>query len=351
MKAAVELAERGLLPRPMVRWGIRRLLRDRLQAERQRHEPDRELALEEWLEQMRSAPIALVPEAANEQHYEVPAAFYELVLGPHLKYSSCYYEQADSTLGQAEAAMLAKTCERAELRDGQRVLELGCGWGSLTLWMAEHYPASQIVAVSNSASQREHILARARARGLHNLEVRTCDMNAFETDERFDRVVSVEMFEHMRNWEALLGKIAGWLVEDGRLFIHVFAHARYAYPFVDRGSGDWMSRMFFTGGMMPSDDLMERVRSPLEVEEHWAVEGTHYARTSEHWLDNLDARRAEALVVLGQTYGESEAERWLERWRLFFLACAELFAHDHGREWIVSHYRLRRRGTQVDSAR
>lgn len=341
MKSQLRLVERGLIPTPVLRWGIRRLLAQRLREQRSIFDSNPESAFAAWLESMRQSPVALVPEKANEQHYEVPAAFFEAVLGPHLKYSSCLYRSPSTSLGEAEADMLALTCDRADLRDGQRVLELGCGWGSLSLWMAEHYPASSITAVSNSASQREHILARAAERGLSNLEILTCDMNAFGTDRRFDRVVSVEMFEHMRNWESLLQRIAGWLDPNGRLFIHVFAHRHYAYPFEVKDDTDWMAEHFFSGGMMPSHDLIRRIESPFVLDEQWVVDGTHYARTSEDWLARLDANKDALLPILERTYGVEAAPAWFQRWRLFFLSCAELFGYRDGEEWWVSHTRLR----------
>jgi cyclopropane-fatty-acyl-phospholipid synthase len=341
MKTALALAERGLVPEPLLRRGIRGLLEQRLLEERARHSA-RERKLADWAEEMRRAPVALVPEKANEQHYEVPPAFYELVLGPRLKYSSAYYSQPHRSLAEAEEEMLALTALRADLADGQRVLELGCGWGSLTLWMAEHFPRSRIHAVSNSAPQREHILRLARARGLHNVAVETCDMNRFEAAGTFDRIVSVEMFEHMRNWEALLARAARWLAPDGRLFLHVFAHRAFAYPFEVRDASDWMSAHFFSGGMMPSADLVDHLRTPFELEQRWLVPGTHYARTSEDWLANLERNRAEVLRVLAGVHG-ADAPRWFQRWRLFFLSCAELFAYDDGQEWLVVHQRLRPR--------
>jgi cyclopropane-fatty-acyl-phospholipid synthase len=338
MKSALALAERGLVPEPLVRRGIRGLLDARLREERERH-ARREQRLAEWAEEMRRAPIALVPEKANEQHYEVPPAFFELVLGPRLKYSSGYYSQPRRTLAEAEDEMLALTAARADLADGQRVLELGCGWGSLTLWMAERFPRSRIRAVSNSAPQREYILARSRARGLANVEVVTQDVNRFEAEGRFDRIVSVEMFEHLRNWEALLARAARWLAPNGRLFLHVFAHRSFAYPFEVRDASDWMSAHFFSGGMMPSADLLDHLRTPFAVEQRWLVSGTHYARTAEDWLANLERRKPEALALLARVHG-ADAPRWYRRWRLFFLACAELFAYEDGREWLVVHQRL-----------
>ncbi len=341
MKTAIQLIERGLVPRPLVRRGIRTLLSQRLEEQEQVYGPDPQQALRRFVEHMREAPVALVPELANEQHYEVPPRFFELALGQRRKYSSCYYPSATTTLDEAEEAMLDLTCERAELVDGQEVLELGCGWGSLTLWMAEHYPNSRITAISNSKPQRLSILRRAEAKGLTNLTVLTEDMNTFEAPGTYDRVVSVEMFEHMRNWESLLGRVRRWLRDDGRVFLHVFAHRSYAYPFEVKDESDWMSRYFFSGGMMPSHDLIDHLEVPFEVDARWAVNGSHYARTSEHWLQNMDDRKSEVMAVLRETYGVEEAPRWFERWRVFFLACAELFAWDGGNEWIVSHQRLK----------
>ncbi len=342
MKTAIRLVEKGVVPAALVRAGIRGLLRQRLSEQREAFAPDFERAMRAWVDALRGAPIALVPERANEQHYEVPAAFYRLVLGPRLKYSSALYPRPETTLAEAEEAMLELTAQRAQLADGQDVLELGCGWGSLTLWMAERHPASRIVAVSNSASQREHIVAEARRRGLANVTVVTRDMNAFATGERFDRVVSVEMFEHMRNWERLLGRVAGWLRPEGRVFLHVFAHRRFAYAFDARDDSDWMSREFFSGGMMPSHDLIERLDVPFETDECWAVPGTHYARTAEDWLRNLERNRGAVLELFRACYGAGRAQLWYQRWRVFFLACAELFAFEDGSEWIVSHRRLKR---------
>jgi cyclopropane-fatty-acyl-phospholipid synthase len=317
------------------------LLGERLREQRSIFEPDRDQALIRFVKSMRASDVAPVPEKANEQHYEVPPEFFEYALGRRLKYSSAFYSDAATTLDEAEEAMLALTAERAGLVDGQDVLELGCGWGSLTLWMAEHYPGSRIVAISNSAPQRKHIMATAAARGLQNVEVRTCDMNQFQSELQFDRVVSVEMFEHMRNWEELLTRVSGWMKPDGRLFLHVFAHQRYAYPFEVQDDSDWMSQHFFTGGMMPCPDLIDQLDIPLEVEERWVVPGTHYARTSEDWLRNTEKNKAAVLEIFAKTYGASEANRWYHRWRVFFLSCAELFNYADGQEWFVSHMRLR----------
>jgi cyclopropane-fatty-acyl-phospholipid synthase len=340
VKRVLDLVERGIVPQVLVRRGIRSLLHARLRAEERRQSDSRARALDGWAAEMRSAPVAPVPEKANEQHYEVPPEFFELVLGPQLKYSACWYDDRARSLAEAEEAMLGLTALRADLCDGQDVLELGCGWGSLTLWMAERFPRSQILAVSNSRPQRELILARARRRGLANVAVETCDMNTFTTARRFDRVVSVEMFEHMRNWEALLARVALWMRPDARLFLHVFAHRSFAYPFEVRDESDWMSAHFFSGGMMPSADLLDHLRTPFELERRWLVPGTHYARTAEDWLANLERARPQALAALARVHG-ADAPRWYQRWRLFFLACAELFAYRGGEEWLVAHQRLR----------
>lgn len=335
MNRAIAWAERGLLPDAAIRWGIRRLLRERLQRE-QGQDP------EAFVAQLRASALALHTQEANEQHYELPPAFFSRVLGPHLKYSSGLYEQGATTLGEAEAAMLELTCARADLAEGQQVLELGCGWGSLTLWMAAHYPQSRITALSNSAPQREYIEARCRERGLANVQVLTGDFNEFRAPGRYDRVVSVEMFEHLRNWETALGRVAGWLAPGGRLFIHVFCHRERAYLFGTEGPRDWMGRHFFTGGLMPSQGLLRRFDRDLEVEQEWPVNGRNYARTADAWLANLDQERPEVLAILIQHYG-AEAHRWLQRWRIFFMACSELFGYGGGEQWKVAHYRLRPR--------
>ena len=347
MKTAIRLVEKGLVPKPILRQGIRHLLGERLREQARLFDPEPAAAMRRWTEHMRRSAVALVPERANEQHYELPPDFFRLVLGSRLKYSSGFYRDEHTSLDEAEQAMLALTCERAALADGQEVLELGCGWGSLSLWMAEHYPGSQILSVSNSAPQRRFIEERARLAGLSNLTVVTCDMNEFSVERRFDRVVSVEMFEHMRNWEELLRRVAGWLRADGRLFLHVFAHKQYAYAFEARDESDWMSRYFFTGGMMPSVEIMDSLDVPFEMEERWPVDGKHYARTSEDWLKKLEDNAKLVLPVLAQTYGPEQASLWFQRWRVFFLACAELFGYRGGSEWMVVHQRLRPSGSSA----
>jgi cyclopropane-fatty-acyl-phospholipid synthase len=325
----IDLAERGVIPLSALRVGVRRLLAQRLA------EAADGPSLPAFCAELADSAVALVPEKANQQHYELPPEFFELTLGPKLKYSGAYYPEGTRSLGDAEEAMLALSCERAGLEDGQDILELGCGWGSLTLHMAHQFPNARITAVSNSAPQRRFIESKAPG----NVRVITADMNDLELTERFDRVVSVEMFEHMRNYRELLKRIRGWMNPDARLFVHVFCHKDYAYPFETEGSDNWMGRYFFTGGIMPSFDLFRHFDDDLVVEEDWAVDGTHYAKTAQAWRENLEVRRPEVMPVLRDTYGE-DADRWFHRWRLFFLACEELFGYREGSEWLVGHYRF-----------
>jgi cyclopropane-fatty-acyl-phospholipid synthase len=343
---ALNLAEHRLFPDAVIRWGIRQLVKQRL---REIRSGDAEAAARQetrFIEEMRRAPIAVLPEKANDQHYEVPPAFFQQVLGPHLKYSSAFWPAGATTLAQAEAAGLRESCLHAGLMDGQTILELGCGWGSLTLWMAAHHPNSRITAVSNSRSQRAYVEARARERGLQDrVRVVTCDMNTFEIDpERFDRVVSVEMFEHMRNWPGLFARICRWLRPGGQFFMHVFAHRATSYLFEDRDPADWLSRHFFTGGMMPSDGLPLACQDRLACVARWRWNGTHYEKTANAWLANMDAARETLWPVIERVYGKAHARVWWVRWRIFFMACAELFGFDEGRQWWVSHYLFEKPG-------
>ncbi len=336
LQIGIDCVERGLIPDVITRAAIRRLCAERsrlaLGTAAQRESTT-------FLDSLRHEPLALCPDKANEQHYELPAEFFELVLGHRRKYSCCYFSDAKTTLNEAEDEALALTCQHADLENGQTILELGCGWGSLSLWMAERYPHSRILAVSNSQPQRQYIEGQARQRALTNLRVVTMDINGFEPRESFDRVVSVEMFEHLRNYELILQRIASWLNPHGKLFVHHFCHKTTAYPFDVEGASNWMGRYFFTGGLMPTVDTLSRFTRDLRVTQQWNWSGTHYRRTADAWLALLDAQQQPAMDVLRQHYGK-EAGRWFQRWRMFFLAVSELFGYAHGEEWFVTHQLL-----------
>lgn len=330
-----KLAETGWLPDAAIRWGIRQLLQARLADINS--EPAAE-ATRHFARRMEKLPVVEAASEANKQHYEVPSEFFRRVLGSRLKYSCGLWTDDFQPLDESEEAMLALTCERAELVDGMEILELGCGWGSLSLWMAEHYPNSHIVAISNSRTQREFITRRAIEQGYTNLEVFTRNVAEFKIDEQFDRVLSVEMFEHVRNHAELLRRISNWLTPEGKLFVHIFCHKDRPYAFEPNSSSDWMARHFFTGGMMPSADLFTYYNDDLCINKKWQVSGTHYARTSEAWLGRLDAQAEELLELFSQDADHATAKLRLQRWRMFFMACAELFDFNSGNEWFVSHY-------------
>lgn len=328
-----------LVPDSIIRYGIRRLLKDRI---RQEGENDLHLAearKKSFIELMRSSPLAIHTAAANEQHYEVPTEFYLKVLGHRLKYSSCYWPPDVRDLDSSELAMLDLTTMRAGIENGMDILELGCGWGSLSLYLAARFPGCRITAVSNSATQKKYIDDQAVKHQLPNITVVTADMNHFNPSDTYDRVVSVEMFEHMRNYEMLLQRISGWLKPDGKLFVHIFVHDRFAYPFETDGDNDWMARYFFTGGLMPSYDIFDYFSHHLRVEQSWQVNGRHYERTLNAWLEKMDRERENLLPLFKKTYG-SEWRTWWAYWRIFFMACAELFGYRHGNEWYVGHYLL-----------
>ncbi len=342
MAGPIEWAERGLVPDSLIRVGIRQRLARQLARERLTDADAQDARFRLRIEELSEGPVAVHTDAANEQHYEVPPEFFRLCLGRHRKYSCGYWDETTTTLDDSEARMLALTVERARLEDGQRILELGCGWGSLSLWMAEHLPKAEILCASNSAPQRETILALARERGLANLDVVTADMREFDAGETFDRIVSVEMFEHMSNYRELMRRVAGWLRPGGQLFVHHFCHRELLYPFEAEDESNWMARHFFTGGIMPSADTLLHFQEELRLDERWLVGGRHYERTCNTWLAKLDAHRDEALAILGENLDERESRIWLQRWRIFYMACAELFGYGDGRQWLVGHYRFRR---------
>ena len=349
LEFGIAVAERGYVPDFITRREIRKLCRERLLDLENEREGRVALAQARFIESMRSGPVALVPNKANEQHYELPSAFFEAVLGPHRKYSCCLWPDGPAFLRDAEENALRATCEHAEIADGQRILELGCGWGSLSLWMARRYPNSHITAVSNSVPQRLFIENQMESAGLKNLRIVTADMNHFEppatdgTPRLFDRVVSVEMFEHMRNYQLLLARIASWLQPAGKLLVHIFCHRKLLYPFETEGASNWMGRYFFTGGIMPNTDLLTYFCDNLQVTRQWTWDGRHYRRTADAWLKQLDARRNDVLPILEFTYGPLEAMRWFYRWRMFFMAVSELFGYADGQQWHVSHSLLQRR--------
>lgn len=340
---ALKLAEKGYLSDALIRKGIQRLCKSRLQEISEQDCEQAQSSLVQFVQAMAQAEIAPLPEKANAQHYEVPANFYQYCLGRNRKYSSCFWLPDTRTLDEAEQLALTQTCAHAQLQDGQHILELGCGWGSLTLWMASHYPQAQITGVSNSASQREYIMSQAKARGLSNIHILTSDMNVFDTEQTYDRIVSVEMFEHMRNYQVLYGKVARWLKPGGLFFKHIFVHRYTPYAFDVKAEDDWMSQYFFSGGMMPSDDLPLYFQDDLKLVDKWRWDGTHYEKTANAWLQLMDQNHQALTPVLASIYGQADAEMWRQRWRIFFMACAELFGYNHGQTWWVSHYLFAKR--------
>lgn len=331
MKLGIRMVERGLVPDAITRSAMRSLSRKRLLVD-QSHG-----SLEAFIAKSRKGPIAKVPEKANEQHYEVPADFFAEILGPHRKYSCCYWPAGVQTLEAAERESLEISCQRAGIEDGMGILDLGCGWGSFTLFVLQKYPSVHVTAVSNSRSQREYIVSRAEELGFADrLTVLTTDINNFEPALKFDRIVSIEMFEHVRNHEELLDRIAKWLVDDGKLFVHIFCNKDVAYEFEDNGPSDWMSRHFFSGGIMPSRELLTRYNQAMQVTHTWDWNGKHYQKTLEAWLQQMDAKRGRVLKILAKTYDDPKV--WFQRWRMFIMACAELFGFENGSQWFVTHY-------------
>lgn len=339
MQKTIELAENGYLPEWLMRFGMRSLLKKRLTKEFSGGEKRQEVVLKSFLE----APVAINTNEANEQHYALPPEFMETALGSRLKYSSGYWPESVRTLDDAEIAALELVAEHAQLENNMRILELGCGWGSFSLWAAKSYPNSTIVSVSNSAQQREYIEKKAARHRLNNLKVITADINTFTIDETFDRVVTIEMLEHVRNHASIFKQITNWLNPEGRLFVHVFSHRLYAYPFEVDGDRDWMARYFFTGGIMPSHDLFRHYNQHLEIEQDWKLSGIHYQKTLDAWLHKMEVAKSKVLKIFENTYGVDQAHIWFHRWRMFFMACSELFGYSKGTEWGVSHYIFRKR--------
>ena len=340
---ALASAEKGYVPDSAIRYGIRELVKTRLD-EIAAHDCETGAKLfSDFVFAMNQSEIAPLPALANAQHYEVPAEFFTHCLGAQRKYSSCFWLTETQNLDEAEILALQQTCDHANLQDGQAILELGCGWGSLSLWMAARYPNSKITGVSNSNSQREYIMSAAKWRGITNLTIITADMNVFEAPSTYDRVVSVEMFEHMRNYQVLYGKVASWLKPQGKFFKHIFVHRNTPYAFEVQGDDDWMSQYFFSGGIMPSDDLPLNFQDDLKLINRWRWDGTHYEKTANAWLENMDANEKVITPILAATYGTENVTIWRNRWRIFYMACAELFGYNKGQEWWVSHYLFEKR--------
>ena len=333
---------KNVLPDFLIRLGIRRLLKQRLHDEANVNVEKEQEHFMELVATLRESKLAVNTNEANEQHYEVPTSFFRHVLGKNLKYSCGYWKETTTTLDEAEDNMLALTCLRAGIKDGEDILELGCGWGSLTLYMAKHYPGCKISAVSNSKSQKEYIMAEAEKRNLSNITIITADMNEFTIDKKFDRVVSVEMFEHMRNYSQLFARVHDFLKPEGELFVHIFAHHKYAYLFEVKDASDWMSKYFFSGGIMPSNHLFFYFSEKFKVLNHWAVNGQHYEKTANAWLNNMDKNGKQIMQIFMDVYGEKESLKWYVYWRVFFMSCAELWGYNNGNEWFVSHYLLKR---------
>jgi cyclopropane-fatty-acyl-phospholipid synthase len=332
------LLEKDNVPDFLIRKGIRSLLAQRLVDEGKEDIESQHQVQMDFISQLKNSPIAINTQEANEQHYEVPTEFYKYCLGKHLKYSSGFWEEGETNIDASEEKMLALTCKRADLKSGQNILELGCGWGSLSLYMAAKFPENKVTAVSNSKTQKIYIDAQAKERGLKNLTIITANIVSFDIEEKFDRVVSVEMFEHMRNYTLLLKKVAGWMKPEAKLFVHIFTHKELAYPFEVKDESDWMSKYFFTGGIMPSNNLFYHFQDDLKVQEHWVVSGMHYSKTSEAWLSNMDKNKDAIMPLFEQTYGKDQATKWWVYWRIFYMSCAELWGYNKGNEWIVSHY-------------
>lgn len=322
------------LPDCLYRMAIRAQLKQRLANEFKKYGNK---TIEDYVTFLKTQPIAVMTEKANDQHYDVPVSFFENVMGVHKKYSCCLFENGDETLDDAEDAMLKLTCERANLSDGQDILELGCGWGSLTLYMAKKYPNATITAVSNAQSQRQYIEQRLVDENLTNVNVITENVATLTRSETYDRIISIEMMEHMRNYDVLFKTLSGWLKSNGNLFIHIFGHRNKPYTFDDETS--WMARHFFSGGQMPSKQLFSYFNSSLCIDKIWEISGTHYAMTSLNWLHNMDRSKSRIMSIFQQTYGKEAKKFWIY-WRLFFMACEELFAFNNGNEWQVYHYLL-----------
>jgi cyclopropane-fatty-acyl-phospholipid synthase len=328
----------GRAPDALLRRVIRRRLREQLQ--QLEAADDAASILCKHAAELAASPLAIHQDAANRQHYELPTDFFKEFLGPRLKYSCCYWPSDVDNLAAAEEAMLTLTCERAGLEDGMEVLDLGCGWGSLSLFIAERYPSCRVTAMSNSRHQIDHVGTACDDANINTVSAVAADIASFEPGHRFDRIISVEMLEHVRNYQSLFARMRRWLAPEGRVFVHVFSHARFPYTFSAEDPRDWMGSRFFSGGQMPAHDLFLQFEDDLVTEQRWWLSGGHYARTLEEWLRRYDDHAEAIRPILARTYGEEAASDWGVDWRLFFLVCAETWAYGGGQEWGVSHYML-----------
>ncbi|KAJ3691988.1 hypothetical protein LUZ60_012338 [Juncus effusus] len=343
VKTGLAALERNLLPDAVVRRLTRLLLAARL---REGYLPSAHLQLESLLHFIRSLkemPIAVETDTAKTQHYELPTSFFELVLGKNLKYSCCYFKEKSSDLEESEIEMLDLYCERCQIKDGNRVLDLGCGWGSLSLYVAKKYKNCNVTGICNSVTQKTHIDQQCRQNNLTNVEIIVADISKFQMERTFDRILSIEMFEHMKNYKELMKKISGWMEPDGLLFIHHFCHKTFAYHFEDKNEDDWITRYFFTGGTMPSSNLLLYFQEDVSVVNHWLVNGTHYSKTSEEWLKRMDKNISKIKPIFETTYGKDSAIKWIAYWRTFFISVAELFGYNNGDEWMVALYLFKKK--------
>ena len=335
------LVSKGVLPDGVLRKGIQHFIGQRIKEDIGTTVAQMDQKRSEFIEQMRKNPIAIMTTDANDQHYRLPTSFFEQVLGNKMKYSCCHWNKA-TNLDESEEEMLELTIKRADIKDGHKILELGCGWGAITLTMAKKFPNSEIIAISNSPEQREYILNKAKAQKLNNVEVRTHNVAELNLEEKFDRVISVEMFEHMRNYPLLLERIHSWLNPEGKLFVHIFVHRDVPYNFDIKDDSDWMSKYFFSGGIMPSSHLLHYFQDHLKMENYWAVDGVHYQKTARAWLEKMDKNKKPVMKILDEHYGKKESKKWFNYWRVFFMSCEELWKYRNGTEWFVGHYLLRK---------
>lgn len=343
VKLATASLERNLLPDPVIRRLTRLLLASRL---RSGYKSSSDLQLSDllrFIHSLKEMPIAIQTDKPKVQHYELPTSFFKLVLGSNMKYSCCYFPAASKSLEEAEAAMLELYCERAQIKDGHTILDVGCGWGSLSVHIANKYKNCKVTGICNSTTQKAYIEERCRELQLENVEIIVADISTFEMDASFDRIFSIEMFEHMKNYQALLKKISLWMKEDSLLFVHHFCHKTFSYHYEDTSEDDWITRYFFTGGTMPAANLLLYFQDDVSVVNHWLVNGMHYAKTSEEWLKRMDKNHCSITPIMEETYGKASATKWTAYWRTFFIAVAELFAYNNGEEWMVAHFLFKKK--------